>query len=174
MVNPIWTTVIWTAIAAIIAAVVSGILLRALKISEFRQAWINDLRKDIADYLGAANLWLEKYIEINDLDPEGTEKLKRAREELFPIAKDARVILYRIKLRFSPKENRFKDEDDDFLKALDDALNPGLLDPDNIDVSWQKRAEDVTLKARHILKREWEVTKNPFAVKSFPGRDLKK
>ena len=76
---------------------------QSIKISEFRQKWIDDLRNDISAYVGAAEKWFRKWDEINPLPSE--KKEKREREDLFPIANDARVILHRIKLRFNPEDN---------------------------------------------------------------------
>jgi len=89
------------AFAAVSAAAIAAWVSRAIKISEFRQAWINDLRKDIADYIGAAERWFRKYDELNTLT--APERADREQRELFPIANEARVILWRIKLRFNPR-----------------------------------------------------------------------
>lgn len=105
-------TIIWTAAASIGAAVIAGLVALAAawvshsaKISEFRQAWINALRQDISDYVGAAEKWHRKWEEINSLT---TDKESHERDELFPIANEARVILWRIRLRFNPREADLK------------------------------------------------------------------
>jgi hypothetical protein len=90
-------------------------LTRLLKISEFRQAWINALRDDLAAYLGATQKWFHAY-------SRGEEEWK-----LFSMGNEASVILYRIKLRFNPNENKFKQQDDDFLAALDEIKNPSVI-----------------------------------------------
>lgn len=152
-----------TAAPYVAAAVAAAAVLTAAwishsgKISEFRQSWINDLRRDIADYAGAAEKWFRKWDEINAL--ESAEKRAREREELFPQANAARVILWRIRLRLNPRENRYKAEDDAFLQSLLDLLNPGKVDPRNPDSSWLGLADRSVELAREILKREWQVTK---------------
>lgn len=153
-------------VAAVIAAIITGRISRSIKISEFRQAWINDLRRDIADYVGAAHKWVRKYDQLNALvEPDKQEEKKRMeREELLPIHNEALVILSRIKLRFNPRKNPYKKDDDKFLVALDDLLNPGKLAPSDLsplDTSWFKLANEATENARMILKREWEITKQP-------------
>jgi len=66
------------AFAAVSAAAIAAWVSRAIKISEFRQAWINDLRKDIADYIGAAERWFRKYDELNTLTaPERADREQR-------------------------------------------------------------------------------------------------
>ncbi|MGO9768037.1 MAG: hypothetical protein ACLPSW_00485 [Roseiarcus sp.] len=139
------------------AALTAAWISRSIKISEFRQKWIDDLRNDISAYVGAAEKWFRKYEEINPL--LSREKEQRERAELFPIANDARVILQRIKLRFNPEDNPDKAQDDAFLQSLDDLINPGKVAPGNTWASWQALADDAVEKARKILRREWKVTK---------------
>ncbi len=55
------------------------------KIAEFRERWLADLRRDIADFVGAAERVLTKWEEINGLpcstEEEVTEKDRRRLEE---------------------------------------------------------------------------------------------
>jgi hypothetical protein len=152
-------------VAAVIAAVISGRVSRSIKISEFRQAWINDLRKDVADYVGAAHEWVRKYEQINVLESDKQEeKMRMEREDLLPIHNKALVILSRIKLRFNPRKNPYKKDDDEFLSALNNLLNPGKLVPSDVsplETSWLKLSNEAVEAARSILKREWEITKQP-------------
>jgi hypothetical protein len=145
------------ALVAAFAGLVAAFISHSAKISEFRQAWINDLRRDIADYVGAAEKWFRKWDEINLL--ASSVKEVREREELFPITNAARVILWRIRLRLNPRENQYKAEDDRLLQSLDDLLNPGKIAPPNLDSSWLNLANGAVDQAREVLKREWQVTK---------------
>ena len=140
-----------TAVAATTAAWIS----RSIRISEFRQKWIDELRSDISSYVGVAEKWFRKWDEIGVLS--GDEKETREHDELFPIANEARVIVRRIRLRFNPEANPSKDEDEEFLKNLVDLINPGTLLPEKI--LWDSMADRAVQNARRILKREWEVTK---------------
>src|SRR5271166_5455101 len=115
------------AIFGFIAAFAAAWISHSAKISEFRQAWIDGLRKDIATYLGLAERWLRKWEEINLFPSE--EKGRREREELFPIANQARVVLGRIRMRINPEPNPNKRQDDELLQSLEDLLNPGKVDP---------------------------------------------
>jgi hypothetical protein len=145
------------AAAVVSAAIVAGRISNATKISEFRQTWIDNLRKDIADYVGTTHRWVRKYEELNKLQPfEHHIKIARERNELFPIANDARVILWRIRLRLNPRENKYKVEDDALLSSLLDLLDP---QGKQNEASWIKSADSAVEQAREILKREWEVTK---------------
>lgn len=154
----------WGTAAPYIAALVAGAAVLAVawishsaKISEFRQAWINDLRKDISDYVGIAERWFRKWDEINLMPMDIKEGLER--DKLFPIANEARVILRRIRLRFNPRENQHKAADDRFLESLVGLLNPGKVPPPGSEFQWHKLADDAVEQAREILKREWQVTK---------------
>ena len=148
----------------VLAASAGAWISRSTKISEFRQAWIDNLTKDISEFVGVAERWFRKFDEINGI-PDA-EKILRKRDELFPIADEARVILRRIRLRFNPRSNQYKTEDDALLKHLADLLNPDLLNPDrlgpdNPEFRWHTLADQAVEHAREVLKREWEVTKRP-------------
>lgn len=162
--NAASTGTFWSTAAPYVAAIVAALALltaawisHSLKISEFRQAWINDLRQDAAKFVGAAEKWFRKWDELNGSDPNAKEARERA--ELFPVANEARAILWRIRLRFNPRPNRYKPEDDAFLQSLDDLLNPGKVAPLNLEASWLRLADDAVERGRRILKREWEVAK---------------
>jgi hypothetical protein len=117
-----------TAVVGVAAGLTLAWISHNAKISEFRQAWINDLRKDIADFVSLAEKWFRKWDEGNWLEVTGREEF--ARNDVFPLANDARVILRRIRLRLNPRNNRYKAQDDEFLASLDDLLNPGKVLPD--------------------------------------------
>lgn len=151
-----WT--VWGGFAAATGAIIAGWLSRRTKISEFRQAWINDLRKDIADYIGVSERWIRKWEELNSLD-SSDERGTRIQSESLPIANEARVILYRIQLRINPRENKYKADDDAFLSSLLDLLDPQKLSPDQPESSWHDLARKSVNMGRMLLKREWEATK---------------
>jgi hypothetical protein len=168
MQTDLWSQIVLGGVvAAVIAAIITGRISRSIKISEFRQAWINDLRKDIADYIGAAHKWVRKYEQANDLvEPDKQEeKARMERGELLSIHNEALVILSRIKLRFNPRKNRYKKDDDNFLSALDNLLDPSKPAPrsevSSLETNWLKLANEAVETARVILKREWEITKQP-------------
>jgi hypothetical protein len=158
-------SIVWAGVAAVTitasAAIVSIWISRQIKISEFRQAWVNDLRSDIADYTGIAYKWFHKYYELDleNLPPD--EMVIRQRQELVPIVNDANVLLRKIKLRFNPRDNQNKQQDDEFLENLSSLVNATKLDSPQLAASWDHLAETCVSQAREILKREWEVTKHP-------------
>lgn len=160
----IWPQILFGGVVAgVIAQVISGRLSRSVKISEFRQKWIDSVRDDVAAYVGATHKWVRKYEEMGDIVSfEG--RGKKDSEELLPLQNEALVILSRIKLRINPHKNRYKKEDDAFLLALDKLRDLGKFEPpgpSSIEVRWQEAANEAVELARKILKREWEVTKQP-------------
>ena len=145
------------------AAKVAGGWSRAVKISEFRQKWIEELRADISLFVGAAHRWIRLYEDYNDLpglDPAA--RIAFEQERVRPVQNEAIVILYRIRMRINPLEGSpTKAEDDEFLSALQSLLNPGKIDPRSPEASWMSLADAAVERARRILKREWEETKHP-------------
>jgi len=147
--------------SAVAAAIIAGAISHTTKISEFRQTWIDKLRRDIADYVGTAHRWIRKYEEINDLSDQD-ERAAKDSGELFPIANEARVILWRIRLRFNPRDNQYRAQDDAFLRSLLDLLDPDKLPEERqTEAAWIEIADGAVEQARDILKREWEVIKYP-------------
>ncbi|WP_322628544.1 hypothetical protein [Halothiobacillus sp.] len=150
------TPTIWAALGAVGAAVVASLIARSVKISEFRQAWINELRADISEFISKSDEWIDLYLSFNA--ENNNEKKAALAPALDRIKYDAFHVLRRIELRFKPDDL----EGNALLLALRDLLNPAKLMPDSQYPSWRRLADDTTLKARHLLKEEWEVTKNPF------------
>jgi len=156
-----WTA-IWVFISALAIALIAPMVAHTIKLAEFRQTWINDLRKDIADYIGLCRKWMRTYDDSDDnlYGFEMSDK-KQKSKDMFSIANDALVVLWRIKMRINPRENRYKLQDDQLIEALGDLLNPGKLTPtgSDLEAAWRKRAESAVDQSREVLKREWEVTK---------------
>lgn len=153
-----WT--LWGSCAAGGGAVFAAWLTRWTKISEFRQAWISELRKDIADYIGLSGRW------IRMLDRRasviGTEKASPTLEEIDRIESEARVILCRIELRINPRKNKYANADNLFLESLRKLLNRNILRKGQMETSWVDLASTAVEQGRELLKREWEVTKKGF------------
>jgi hypothetical protein len=149
-------TTIWIAVGAVGAALVAALIARSVKISEFRQAWIDGLRADISEFISKSEEWIDSYLDFNV--ENNSDKKAMLAPGLNRIKYDAFHVLRRIELRFKPNDS----EANSLLLALKDLLNPAKLSPGSQYTRWRQLADDTTLKARHLLKKEWEVTKNPF------------
>ncbi|WP_194391704.1 hypothetical protein [Bradyrhizobium sp. CCBAU 51765] len=134
-------------VAGVTVSVVAGRLSQRLKVSEFRQAWINSLREDIASYLGITQRWFH------------AAKMEEEPGKLFAMGNEASVILYRIKMRINPNENKHKREDDEFIASLERIQTTGGLPAVGLETHWATAAAEITLLARKLLKREWDITK---------------
>ena len=141
--------------AAVTSAVITGRAMRRKAIAEFRQAWINDFRSDIADYLGA----VRRHQEIYDQGSSQDEKANTARQQqLGQMRAKADPAYYRIRLRINPRtDNPDRERDQAFLEAID-ALHRGVLR--GTDRDWKRRIDQALAQGQKLLKREWEVTKN--------------
>lgn len=141
-----------TIITGIAVAFFVAIMARQLKISEFRQLWINEIRKEISEYLTKADEWSETYLDYNneleqDKKKEKLHKLNSIKYEAFRIYRSIQI--------------RFKLDDEEANNLLLTLIN--LLDPrySKREV-WREEADKSVLQARILLKKEWETTKNPF------------
>lgn len=146
------TTTLWVAGGVVAAALIA----KEVKISEFRQVWINELRADIAAYICKAEKWMDSYISFNA--EQDQEKKRVMADGLDNIKYGCFQVLRRIEMRFKP--------DDERGNALVQSLRD-LLEPTKSSVlpasksKWADLADSATAQARTLLKEEWEVTKNP-------------
>jgi hypothetical protein len=147
---------IWSGVAIALGAIVAAWLTRRTKISEFRQEWINELRADIAAYIGAADRWMTARNELNDAP--ASEERQRLAPDANKLSNEARIILHRIELRINPRKNKFEEADKEFLTSLWKLLDPSAL----AGTSWRTLADNSVRLGRELLKREWEVTKKVF------------
>ena|SRR5215469_17226026 len=142
----------WTAILAFLAAIGAGAVIAAgvthlTTISHFRQAWINALRDDLAEFfksLDAMNYAIQDFMQDSE---KNTEKKRAARLTV--------LFLYeRIRLRLNRLEKSHIELDAKLRAFLDNSLGEMLADRSKID-----EAADL---ARRILKTEWDVAKYPW------------
>ena len=161
-------SIIWGGVAAAAvtatAALGSAFISRSIKISEFRQAWINSLRDDIAEYISKADEWMDIYVDINSTVEQN------AKEEKPPTLANMRykalALLRHIEMRLNLGEKPHQD----LLEDLAVLVDPGKIRPDHTLTNpsrsdWEKHARDAVRHAREILKTEWEVTKHPWRMR---------
>lgn len=146
------TTTLWVAGGVIVAALIT----REVKISEFRQTWINELRDDIAAYISKSDKWMDSYISFNaEQDQEKKQVMANALDK---IKYGCFQILRRIEMRFKPDDKK----GNDLIQSLRDLLDPAKTAVLRASKSeWTALADSATAQARTLLKEEWEVTKNP-------------
>jgi hypothetical protein len=159
-------TALLTTLVTVAVAFVAPLFSHGVKLAEFRQAWINEQRKDVAEYLGLAREWVEAWDEQNGAvaeTAEDREKLKKQRKDLFELANKALVILWRIKMRMNPlTTNPQAAQDKEFLVRLDALLLPPTPDPNGVsppEAMWRKLADAAVAQSQIVFKGEWEVTK---------------
>lgn len=158
-------TLLLTTIVTVLVAFVAPLFSHGVKLAEFRQAWINEQRKDVAEYLGLAREWVEAWDEQNDVakTDEEHERLKKLRKDLFGLTNKALVILWRIKMRMNPlPTNPQAPQDKEFLARLDRLILPPPPDPNGVsppEAMWRKLAEAAVAQSQIVFKDEWEVTK---------------
>lgn len=156
----------WTLITGLVVAVSAGLLARELKISEFRQKWIDELRIEISEYLSASELWFRLYQGYYEqFGPKTLAQLREADDA----ANKALTILYRIRMRIKP-ESQSDDLEKALLKSLPHLIDPMSWIPNEELSSWRRRADEVVATSRDLLKREWDVTKEPWRRWRWPGR----
>lgn len=163
------TPTIWIAIGAVVAAImtvcgaiVTSMIMKAIKISEFRQAWIIDLREDIAEYISKADEWMDVYIEYSN-NADDLDKRDYYIKKIDKLKYGSLLIHRRIRMRFKLDDEKANV----LLKNLLDLLNPNKIPPSSAKYKWGEMADDAVTQARQILKEEWEVAKHPIRRKTI-------
>ena len=136
-------------VAAVTSAFIAGGMTRRAKVAEFRQAWINELRADISDYLAGLERYRVAY-ESSDDGERRESRIESAKDEIRPV-------FYRIVLRMNPWPNANQKADEEFLGALKAVVDAKALP--GRDEGFDGRVQAAVTQAQDLLKREWEVTK---------------
>lgn len=148
-----------TVVAALIAAAISFVtmtLTKELKTSEFRQAWIDGLREELAAFFGAARAFA-RAIEASRspvATPNGTVPLGLTPEKISDLRYQAGEMLSKIMLRLNPEEK----EHIELLRLLRRSIeeqNTMLANGSSSVESTLKAIDLANEYARPILKKEW-------------------
>ncbi|YCI31036.1 hypothetical protein M1E08_09490 [Erwinia sp. PK3-005] len=162
--NP-WGPIIAAMIAGFIAFI-GMIITKENKVSEFRQAWIDEFREEISYLIEAYKRWVDNenfYTTHTAMKPNiGKEdiyiKAYHARSELLAeVARESKGEIERfksrIKLRLNSDPLRRKPPEDNLDKLLDKLLNTkDLKDAEGL-------SKDIYHNASLILTTEWKVVK---------------
>lgn len=151
-----------TIVAALIAAALSFVnltLSKEQKISEFRQAWIDALREDLASFFAAARAVARTTEIAQQFGVEYNDKalLPVTQEKISELRYQGAETFYRIKLRLNPDETEHKE----LLRLLGRAIE----EQNKMMVERTSNAETLTAidlasdYARPVLKTEWRLVK---------------
>lgn len=154
------------AIATVIAALIAGALsfvnltlTKEQKTSEFRQAWIDGLREDLASFFAAARAFARTTGLTQVLGAEYKEKavLPISESKISELRHQAAETFYRIKLRLNPDEP----EHVELLRLLDRAIaeQNKMLTEGSSNESTLAAIERASDYARPVLKTEWRRVK---------------
>lgn len=151
-----------TVVASLIAAAVAFVnltLTKELKTSEFRQAWIDALREDLAKFLGAARAFARAVEEVHTFGPGHKEEvpLRIDDAKISELRYQAAETLSRIRLRLNPDEP----EHEELLRLLVKAVrmqNEVLANGGAVQLTLNA-IEAANEYARPVLKKEWKRVK---------------
>lgn len=143
--------------AAIIAGVFSYINLVSVKeskVSEFRQDWINELRKEISEYISATRALMEKLRNDSIQDTLSKQDLmakKNNHGDLYNQMLNSKVSIL-LRINDKEKEENIKVMNNEFLSLVENIHNDfESAEFDNA----KKKIETLISKSRELLKYEW-------------------
>lgn len=157
-----FVTPILVALIGFIAAITSAVISKELKISEFRQSWINDLRNDLAIAIRCAYSSMYYITTYNkhvgfkgNIDQESQIHFDKYNDSFTEM--EYRLIL--IKLRLNP------DKDKELFEIIKSVLLYvfEVSNPKDYHLNFPKAQEaidDLENSSHLILKSEWERVKN--------------
>lgn len=154
------------AIGAVVTALIAGAfsfvgltLSKEQKTSEFRQAWIDGLRVDLATFFAGARAMARVTEENRSVVARGgtNSNLEMTKEQISEIRYQAAETRYRIQLRLNPKEA----EHNELLRLMHVAIEEqNSFFNGSSDMAKTLRAVDNAAEfAPQILKTEWERVK---------------
>ena len=147
-----------TVVAAFIAALMSLVTLvnsKEQKTTEFRQAWINALRTEVARFQAQARYIATAIHTAKRFDPNCFSRDSKAYEIYADNRRELANAYYLISLHFKPDDASFDELRDLLNKVLSDLRHPGKVTFEQIDASLAL----MTAKVRNLLKEEWERVK---------------
>lgn len=151
------------AIGSVTAALIAGafsylnlVISKEQKVSEFRQQWIDALRESISQYVSAISCLAKASATVNEnvVKENGPDHVKET-ESCFELASKSYASIL---LRINPDDTRseLKELNADFLAKLESVR--AAVRKDRYEEARQL-TDELELKARRILKLEWERVK---------------
>lgn len=142
-----------TVLAALIAASITflvAVFTKDSKISEFRQAWIDALRNDLAQFVG---IWYYLANEFQQLKrPADDVAIDELWKAIKPEVKQIEELQTRIELRLNPKEHSDLIKNIHQLAKVDDFIGKPFA-------TWKSAIDQFTAESQKVLKTEWGVVK---------------
>lgn len=142
-----------TVLAALIAASITflvAVFTKESKISEFRQAWIDSLRNDLAQFVG---IW---YFLANEFQllkkPLDDDAIAELWKSIKPEIKQIEEMQTRIELRLNPTEHG------DLIKKIHQLAKVDAFIGKPF-ATWKSAIDDLTAESQKVLKTEWSVVK---------------
>lgn len=162
------------AIATVVASLIAGLisfvnltLTKEQKTSEFRQAWIDALREDLAEFFACSRAFARATETFHLLGPNYKEKaaLLISDQKVSDIRYQVAEARYRIKLRLNPDE----EEHQELLRLIDLVVaEQNNMLAEKSEVAPTLGAIELAAEyAAPILKKEWERVKKgelPFRI----------
>ena len=140
---------ILTALATSVAALIAGLIARGVALANLRQAWINALRDDLADFLSTVDAAVRIESDVLHVirvgNPLVTMFPKEIRERGQELVDKLELLSARIRLRLNPEETAHIE-----LATMVEEMRKLKKTP---------TTTDLLDLASPILKREWQVTK---------------
>jgi t-SNARE complex subunit (syntaxin) len=128
------------------------------KVSEFRQAWINSLREELATLFSNTRTLARAVQENRSPQPEKSSQFHFSQDKITAVRHGAAETYYRIKLRL----NREQDDHKELLRLLSEmmAAQQRYIDDLTADVQLPlSNVEKASEQAEKVLKSEWRTVK---------------
>lgn len=146
------------AVGSIIAAAIAGlvvfistVLAKEQKTSEFRQIWIDELRKDVSQYIAGVS----EVVAIHGFKVNDDDAYKKFLDDNFETIHELQTIEHRIFLRLNPIEHSA-------LISLIKSFRKGMLQahqrPDRVELE-EKLTEQLLDATKNVLSFEWKRVK---------------
>lgn len=137
-------TVVIPIIIGFITYLIAKNQIRNAGVTQFRQQWIENLRKSISDFIGKVE-YLSMEIKQNN----------RNDQTIVDMYQDLVRLRYKIDLMLNPKEDDHKLIIEKIIK-----LRNGLYKPEISTTDIQNEITSLTSTTKDVLKREWKVVKD--------------
>ena len=142
-------------IGAVVAALIAGFIARGVAIAQLRQAWINALREDLANFVSAVDF----VSAMSEVTPERQAELGFTPADIARRMLESSQAEYRVVLRLNVAE-----ADHVRLQSL---VSQVPIHVNGGRVQTAAHLDQIVYLSQAILKREWEVTKSAGLLAEF-------